>query len=209
MAEAQIGPRRAERLARQERQRLLLEQAANRQRRRRLLIGGGVLAVALAGAAALVLPALLGGGRAELTGLQTFSPPSRNHVQDTVSYPQTPPVGGNHAPVWQNCGFYARPIANENAVHSLEHGVAWITFQPDLPSQQTDRLRQIATAQTFALVSAFPDLPAPVVASAWGRQLRLETAEDPRLAEFVRAFRLGPQAPEPGAPCTGGTGSPG
>jgi hypothetical protein len=58
------------------------------------------------------------------------------------------------------------------------------------------------------LVSPYPDLPAPVVASAWGKQLQLDSANDPRLEQFVSAFREGPQTPEPGAPCTGGTGNP-
>lgn len=31
---------------------------------------------------------------------------------------------------------------------------------------------------------------------------------NPRLEQFVGAFRLGPQAPERGGPCTGGIGQP-
>ena len=71
-----------------------------------------------------------------------------------------------------------------------------------------DSLRQLAHGQTYVLVSPYPDLPAPVVASAWGKQLRLDSADDPRLDEFVRAFRLGRQAPERGGPCDGGLGQP-
>ena len=58
------------------------------------------------------------------------------------------------------------------------------------------------------LVSPYPDLPAPVVASAWGYQLRLDSAADDRLDAFVRRFVQGAQAPERGSPCTGGTGEP-
>jgi hypothetical protein len=47
-----------------------------------------------------------------------------------------------------------------------------------------------------------------VVASAWGKQLRLEGADDPDLEQFVRAYQRGPQTPEPGAACTGGVGEP-
>jgi hypothetical protein len=137
-------------------------------------------------------------------GVQHFAVTERAHVEGPVSYPQTPPVGGNHAPIWQNCGFYDTPIPNESAVHSLEHGAVWITYQPDVPEEQVAALRQLAHRQPYVLVSPFPDLPAPIVASAWGYQLYLEASDDPRLAEFVRAFRLGPQAPERGAPCLGG-----
>ena len=44
-----------------------------------------------------------------------------------------------------------------------------------------------------------------VVASAWGVQLQLEGANDPDLERFIRSYRVGPQTPEPGAACTGGT----
>ena len=47
------------------------------------------------------------------------------------------------------------------------------------------------------------------MATAWGKQLKLESPEDPDLERFVRAYRQGPQTPEPGAVCTGGVGEPG
>jgi hypothetical protein len=122
-----------------------------------------------------------------------------------VAYAEHPPVGGVHNPVWQDCGFYAEPVANENAVHSLEHGAVWITYAPDLPQDQVATLRELAERQSHILVSPMEDLPSPMVASAWNRQLALDGADDPRLEEFIRAFRLSPQAPEPGAACTGGT----
>jgi hypothetical protein len=142
-------------------------------------------------------------------GTEAFDVHERAHVGPPVFYEQTPPVGGNHMPIWQNCGFYDAPILNETAVHSLEHGAVWITYRPDLPAEQVGLLRQVARGQPSVLASPRPDLPAPVVATAWGRQLRLDSAADPRLAEFVRAFRDGRQAPEPGGPCTGGIGEPG
>ncbi len=58
------------------------------------------------------------------------------------------------------------------------------------------------------LASPYEGLDAPVVASAWGKQLRLEGANDPGLERFVRAYHQGPQTPEPGAACTGGTADP-
>jgi hypothetical protein len=125
-------------------------------------------------------------------GTESFEVTERQHVQTPVSYSQTPPVGGDHAPLWQNCGLYDTPIANENAVHSLEHGAVWITYRPDLPTEQVDSLRELAGRQTYVLVSRNPDLPTSLVASAWGRQLRLESAEDPRLKQFIHAFRYGP-----------------
>lgn len=141
-------------------------------------------------------------------GTETFPVPSSRHLQPPIAYAQTPPVGGDHASGWQNCGYYEAPVPNETAVHSLEHGAVWITYRPDLPPDQVGPLRELARRGTHILVSPFPGLPTPVVASAWGRQIRLESAADPRLDEFIRAFQNGPQTPEPGAPCNGGVGSP-
>ena len=140
-------------------------------------------------------------------GVQSFEVPSRFHTEGSISYQPIPPVGGDHAPVWQNCGFYDAPIPNENAVHSLEHGVVWITYRPDLLSlDQIEVLRGLASTHSHVLVSPYLGLPAPVVASAWGRQLMLEGAYDPRLEQFVSAFEWGMQSPEPNGPCTGGIG---
>ena len=54
----------------------------------------------------------------------------RNHVKGTVKYPVNPPVGGNHNQAWMTCDgtVYTKPIANENAVHSMEHGAVWVTY---------------------------------------------------------------------------------
>ncbi|CAN5546780.1 hypothetical protein BH24ACT21_BH24ACT21_07560 [soil metagenome] len=130
------------------------------------------------------------------------------HTEGEVNYDQTPPAGGEHNPDWQNAGFYSEPVTNENAVHTLEHGAVWITYNPDLPQGQVDELQQIANNRECVLVSPYPDLGSPVVASAWGKQLDLEGAEDPALNRFIGTSLQGEQTPEPGAACTGGVGEP-
>ena len=141
----------------------------------------------------------------EPAGVESFDNLSRNHTYDPVSYEQSPPVGGDHNPVWQNAGFYEEPVPNEKAVHTLEHGAVWITYSPDLSQNQKEQLKQLVESQDCLMASPYPGLPAPVVASAWGKQLQLQSVEDPNLQEFISAFRKGPQTPEPGAPCTGAT----
>lgn len=141
-------------------------------------------------------------------GTEVIEVESADHVNGPVPYEQIPPAGGPHAPAWQNCGFYADPVSTEQAVHSLEHGAVWITHDPELSEDEVSVLRRYAGS--FVLVSPWPgrDLPSPVVASAWGRQLQVDSATDPQLAEFIRAFVRGPQTPEPGAACSGGAGQP-
>lgn len=169
-------------------------------------LGGASSATSVAGgSAATSIPSTTA---VAIAGLEQFSITATAHVTGPVTYAQTPPVGGEHAAIWQNCGFYSTPVSTEAAVHSLEHGAVWVTHRPDLPAAQVATLRALA-AQTFVLVSPWAgDLPAPVVASAWNRQLKLPSADDPRLAQFVSAFRMGRQSPEPGARCTEGVGQP-
>ena len=170
----------------------------------------GLLAAAAIAAllALLWFPQFTFVGRPMPAGVEQFDVPERRHVDTPVTYAQMPPVGGNHAPIWQNCGFYAQPIGNVYAVHSMEHGAVWITYQPELAPEQLERLRQLIQHESYVIASPYPGLPVPVVASAWGYQLRVDAADDPRLEQFVRTFQLGPQAPERQGPCMGGVGKP-
>lgn len=54
----------------------------------------------------------------------------RNHVTKAVTYTMNPPVGGDHNQAWMTCDgtVYTKAIPNENAVHSLEHGAVWVTY---------------------------------------------------------------------------------
>ena len=161
---------------------------------------------AIVGALVLDLRSGGGGPPSGVEGINVGA--AGNHTEAAVDYPQSPPAGEEHNPVWQNEGFYQEPERNETTVHTLEHGAVWITYQPDLPKGQKDAIRGLVEDQTCVLASPYEGLDAPVVASAWGKQLRLESAEDSELERFIRAYRQGPQTPEPGPACTGGTADP-
>ena len=143
-----------------------------------------------------------------IEGVKTFEVPPWKHVPTPVEYSQTPPVGGDHNDVWINCGYYAKELPNEMAVHSMEHGAVWVTYDPGLDEVAVEKLKQQAENGTYLLVSPYPGLPSKVVASAWGVQLQLDSVDDPRLAQFLDKYREGDQTPEPGAACTGGLSPP-
>jgi Protein of unknown function (DUF3105) len=179
----------------------------------------GLMALALVGCssdsksaapttAVIVGPTLPGADA--IKGVLTYTGLTRDHTDDPQTYPQSPPVGGDHAFVWQNCGVYNEPIRNENAVHSLEHGAVWLAYRPDLPADQVAIVAAFAINQSHILVSPYPGLAAgeAVVVTAWGVQLRLDSVTDPRLAQFVAKYQEGPQAPELGVTCSHGTGDP-
>jgi putative peptide zinc metalloprotease protein len=171
-------------------------------------VGLAGLAATLAFVGVLWAPQLPFASDSIPAGVKTFDVQERAHTRAPVVYPQHPPVGGRHAPVWQNCGFYGQPVTDENAVHSMEHGAVWLAYRPDLPASEVEALRRFAHEHTYVLASPYPDLRSAVVASAWGRQLSVASTTDARLERFIQAFRLGKQAPESGGPCSGGTGRP-
>ena len=141
-----------------------------------------------------------------LTGaLTTATYPAGQHASSPLTYRETPPLGGVHHPVWQNCGIYDVPVHNEHAVHSLEHGAVWITYRPGLAADAIDRLKAMAS-DDFMLLSPYPGLQAPVVASAWNHQIELDGADDSRLRQFITRYKNNPSTtPEFGASCFGGT----
>jgi hypothetical protein len=142
-----------------------------------------------------------------------------------VTYSVIPPVGGQHNATWMNCGIYDQPVPNERAVHNMEHGAVWITYEPDLPASQVAALtafvaKQSLISETGETATGAPTtnsnryldlspwvtstLPAPIVMSAWGHQLRVTSATDPRLQKFVDTFRnSATYSPEYGAAVDG------
>jgi hypothetical protein len=133
---------------------------------------------------------------------------NRNHVTVPVKYATSPPDYGNHNPNWQRClgDVYDAPIANENAVHSLEHGAVWITYDPaKLSAAQVQTLASTyVRGQDFTLMSPYPNMPTAISLQAWGFQLRLNSPTDPRIHQFIQNLRVNATL-EPGVACSSGT----
>ncbi|MFG1695954.1 DUF3105 domain-containing protein [Nonomuraea sp. NPDC049309] len=186
-------------------QKMRAEQRRKERRAALLMWGtGGLIIVVLVGLVGFYLVK-----RAQETSLDAVVSAKYDagqHVWTKVDYKETPPMGGEHNNYWQQCDIYDKPIHNEHAVHSLEHGAVWVTYQPDLPKDKVEKLREAATSvgqQDYLLMSPYPDLPAPIVVSSWGHQLKLTDPEDPKLGAFIKRYQNGPDTPEPGATCGG------
>jgi hypothetical protein len=121
-----------------------------------------------------------------------------------VQYPQSPPAGGDHNDQPQSCAVYTAAIANEHAVHSLEHGAVWLTYRPDLPAAQIATLKAKVEGNAYRMLSPYPGLKTPLSLQAWGRQIFVDSASDAKVDKFLSAYTQGPQAPENGV-CQGNT----
>ncbi|MBB6553139.1 DUF3105 domain-containing protein [Nonomuraea rubra] len=186
-------------------QRLRAEQKRKQRRAALLMWGtGGLIIVVLVGLVGFYL--IDQSRKTSLDAVTSVKYEAGQHVWNTVSYKETPPVGGEHNNYWQQCAIYDKPIHSEHAVHSLEHGAVWITYRPDLPKAQVDQLKEVAGStgqQDYMLMSPFPNLPSPIVVSSWGHQLKLTDPADPKLGAFIKRYQNGPDTPEPGATCGG------
>lgn len=194
------------------------ERLRTRRRRARLawwLVGGAAALVVVAVVAASVIFAPPpppsygeGGTGTRIEGVETFANETQ-HVESTVDYPQNPPAGGPHNAYWLNCGIYDETQQNEYAVHSLEHGAVWVTY--DAARVAGDELAALKAhlPATYVILSPYEGLPSPIVLSAWNAQLQLQDAGDERIAAFFEEYWRNQNVPEPGATCTGAIDGPG
>ncbi|GIG60932.1 hypothetical protein Lfu02_53040 [Longispora fulva] len=130
-----------------------------------------------------------------------------NHVQGLVKYFATPSVGGNHNGIWQNCmgDVYPQQIASEHATHSMEHGAVWVTYDPaSVSPDDIKKLTSKVQGNEYTLLSPFPNQGSPISLQAWGWQLKVNSASDSRIDDFIKALRKNASV-EPGAVCSGGT----
>ncbi|MFD0356465.1 DUF3105 domain-containing protein [Streptomyces sp. NPDC127110] len=148
--------------------------------------------------------------KAPVSGEQTWDAKKlgRNHVETQVKYEMNPPVGGDHNPRWMNCNgdVYKNAVPEVNAVHSLEHGAVWVTYNEKADKAEVDKLAAKVGKTPYTLLSPVKEQAGAIMLSAWGKQLTVDKADDPRVAQFFTKYVQGPQTPEPGAACTNGLG---
>ena len=179
---------------------------------RKRLTRGAIITLVVGGLAAwLYIPRRgsysAGGSGAFIDGVQRFQN-LPGHTTDPVSYPQTPPAGGQHHPTWLNCGVYTEPVPNAYAVHSMEHGAVWVTYDPKIGAEAIATLREHLPS-TYVIMSPYAGLAMPIVLSSWNVQLHVESPDDPRVPQFFEEYWRNQNVPEPGALCTGGIDGPG
>ena len=204
----------------QQKQAKLAEYQRHLQKRRRSrltwwIVGGtaALVVVGLIAASVIFAPPpapsySAGGDGTAIDGVETFTNET-THVEGTVDYPQNPPAGGPHNQYWLNCGIYDQPQQNENAVHSLEHGAIWVTYDADAVSGDDLDTLKSHLPSSYVILSPYEGLPSPVVLSGWNTQLKLDDPDDERIPAFFEEYWRNQNVPEPNAMCTGAIDGPG
>lgn len=171
-------------------------------------------------AAVAVLAATIGGGvylwryaEAEQTvkagpvkGVKTWDGLAQDHVETKVDYPMSPPVGGDHNAAWLDCDstVYKEEVEKEKAVHSLEHGAVWISYNGDAAKADVEALSDRVSRTPYTFLSPYQDQSSSIMLTAWGHQLKVDKASDPRVEHFLDKYVQGEQTPEKGATCSAG-----
>jgi len=145
----------------------------------------------------------------QISGVKSFTyAAGQQHVQTPQDYAESPPVGGPHDPYWADCTgtVYTVDIRHENAVHSLEHGAVWITYNPDKVSQDDiARLATLVDGVSGRMLSPYAGLDSAISLQSWNHQLKVNSAGDKRIKQFADLMTFNSEVdnhyPEIGASC--------
>ena len=170
------------------------------------LLAGAALAGCTSTVDGTASPAAAGTGAGDLSAVQRYDyAAGQEHVTTSVDYSESPPVGGPHAAVWADCTgtVYDVDIRHENAVHSLEHGAVWVTYDPDrLSGDDVAALADLVEGVPYRMLSPYAGLGSAVSIQAWNHKLTADSAHDPQLAAFAEEYTQNDDTtPEPGATC--------
>jgi hypothetical protein len=141
----------------------------------------------------------------QITGLGTFEYAGAQHVTTPVTYTESPPVGGPHDNEWADCTgtVYDVDIRHENAVHSLEHGAVWVSYNPDtIADGDLDTLRELVDGRSGMMLSPYAGLTSPISLQSWNHQVFVDSASDERVEQYADFMVFNADFyPEPGATC--------
>lgn len=106
---------------------------------------------------------------------------------NATTYNSNPPTSGPHLAVPLNWGVYLKPVVDEAAVHNLEHGGIWISYQPSLNAASLKILTQLAEQYPGTVIlSPRPKDTSPIAVASWGRLLTLGSANRKKIDAFIR-----------------------
>ena len=189
------------------------EWVAREQRRRQLIIGGWVAAAVIFVGMLVYLvwkeaqPAPQPGEIVPILGA--------GHIpvgQPHDPYNSDPPTSGQHYDTPVQAGFYDESPVDEYLVHNMEHGhvIIWYNctgLSDAACTSLKNKIRDVmgraglsALTNTLKLVAVpRPTLSTQIVLTSWGHLERLDSFDANQILEFIKAYRNGPDTPEPGA----------
>jgi len=138
----------------------------------------------------------------------SFTSQGRDHIpvgQEHDAYNSNPPTSGPHYEEPARPGFReGEDIADEHLVHSLEHGLIWISYQPDVSETVVEALKDFDDGLSVITERAANDFD--IAVAAWGRLDtfdvgdEMDEGERSRIQDFInRHVNRGPESIPSGA----------
>lgn len=112
----------------------------------------------------------------------------------TADLPNTlpePPASGpmtNPAP----CQVSYQEIPDTSVIHSLEHGAVYVSYRPDLPVDQADKLNALFTkpfsnprfTPNKAVVAPRAVNASPIILTSWKKNLKLDSFDEAKIMDY-------------------------
>lgn len=124
---------------------------------------------------------------------QYFQSQSRDHVNVGAEHPaynSNPPTGGWHYEQPVQTGVYDKEFPDEQLIHNLEHSQVWIAYKPDLPTDQIEKLVNIAKSYGSKIViTPRKANDSPIALVAWEYVLKMDIVDESQVRGFIDAYR--------------------
>ncbi|MEK9183309.1 MAG: DUF3105 domain-containing protein [Patescibacteria group bacterium] len=105
-------------------------------------------------------------------------------------YNSNPPTSGPHTGKDADWGAHQDEISDEVAIHNLEHGGIWITYQDKNDQDLKNKMEELARQyQSKILLSPRAKNDSPIALSAWGRLLKLSAFDEIKIKKFIRQYK--------------------
>jgi len=119
--------------------------------------------------------------------VQEFKDQGTEHISEpgNFEYNSNPPTSGPHyaqAPEW---GFYPKPIDDESALHAVEHGGVWVSYN-NLNQDEIDILKEFTdTNAQSVIVTPRPENNTRISAVAWTKLVKFDDVDVDALQKFL------------------------
>lgn len=114
---------------------------------------------------------------------------STQHIKPGESHPpynSNPPTGGWMYDGVAGAGIHEEDVADELAVHSIEHGAVIVWYKADLPKDQVEQVKAAYdSAGGKKILVPRKNLDVPVALTSWGRLLKLQTIDAGQIKTFM------------------------
>lgn len=119
---------------------------------------------------------------------QVFEDQGQVHIKAGESHPpynSNPPTSGWHYVQPAAWGVYDKPLADEQAIHNLEHGGIWISYV-NIDAETKANLEKITKANGGSIILSPREAnDAKIILASWTRLEKLDSYDEAKILDFI------------------------